>query len=218
MQIKTIAMMVVAGCAIGLSTGCIKQKDVDAMMAAKDAERAKSEAALNTTIAEKQSLYDAEQAKTRQLQNQLREASVELTELKDSSKDLKSKLDDANSKIDRLESSLESTKRQVQSAKDRADAAEGSLAAAQMETQETKRRFDMLRKALLDLNGKKPADLGIDLSTGLDTSMDSSDMGGMSSADMGSMGSADTSGTDESSSSDEGSSDLESLLDDMGNM
>lgn len=201
MQIKTIAMVVLAGCAIGLSTGCIKQEDYDNMVKQKDADKAQAVAELQNTIAEKDSLLTAEQNKSRGLQNQLREASVELTEIKDTNKDLTSQIDDANSKVDRLESSLAATKRQVDSAMAKIEESDAACAKAEMEAQEFKRRFDMLRKALIDLQGIKPADLGID-----DLLNDSGDM-----SDMGMDSSDDTSSGSETDS-------LEGILDDMGNM
>jgi len=201
MQIKTIAMVALVGCAIGLSTGCVKQEEYDNMVKQKDADKAQAVAELQNTISEKDSLLTAEQTKSRGLQNQLREASVELTEYKDAKTDLESKIEDANSKIDRLESSLAATKRQVESAMAKIEESDAACSKAEMEAQEYKRRFDMLRKALLDLQGIKPADLGIeDLLNGSD------DMGGM---DTGSSDAADSGSKSDS---------LEGILDDMGNM
>jgi hypothetical protein len=73
----------------------------------------------------------------------------------------------------------------------------------EIEKQETQRRFDMLRKALLDLNNRKPADMGIKLQGIV------GDMGAPADTDS-TMDSAPAAANDTDS--------VKGLLDDMDNM
>lgn len=202
MQIKSIAMLAAAGCAIGMLTGCgVPQDEHDAIVAQMTAERQTSEDALNVKLADTQSLLDAESAKTRKLQIELNDSAERIDELKSSVTELTDTISGEQSKVSQLESSLAATKASVASAQQQARDAENARNVMEIEKQETQRRFDMLRKAILDLNKKNPADMGITLQ-GIVGDMDApSDAGSM-------MESAPDADTDS----------VKGLLDDMDNM
>lgn len=203
MQIKSIAMLAAAGCAIGMLTGCgVPQDEHDAIVAQMTAERQTSEDALNVKLADTQSLLDAESAKTRKLQIELNDSAERIDELKSSVTELTDTISGEQSKVSQLESSLAATKASVASAQQQARDAENARNVMEIEKQETQRRFDMLRKAILDLNGKNPADMGITLQ-GIVGDMDMpSDAGSMM----------------ESAPADSDTDSVKGLLDDMDNM
>jgi len=202
MQIKSIAKMVIAGCAIGMLTGCgVPQEEVDAMITDLNAKHDAVVSDLNTKLADTESLLGAEQERTRKLNNDLRDSTALNDEQKSQVKELKSSLATASSQISSLESQVESAKAQIKSAQNMAADAQNEAATAQMHAQETQRRFDELIANLIALNKIKPEDVGFDnLSSGATSSMD---MGGMEM---------------DSSSSSSGSNSAADLLDAMGNM
>jgi chromosome segregation ATPase len=164
MQIKSIAMLVAAGCAIGMLTGCgVPQKEHDAIVAQLNADALATEDALNITLADTQSLLEVESAKTRKLQIELNDTAERIDELKSSANELTDSLAAELSKVSQLESDLTAVKNTVASAQQATRDAENERNVMEIEKQETQRRFDMLRAALLDLNNKKPADMGIKL-------------------------------------------------------
>jgi len=164
MQIKSIAMLVAAGCAIGMLTGCgVPQKEHDAIVAQLNAEAQASEDALNITLADTKSLLEAEQAKTRKLQIELNDSVERIDELKSSANELTDSLTAEQSTVSQLESDLAAVTATVSSAQQATRDAENERNVMEIEKQETQRRFDMLRAALLELNGREPADMGIKL-------------------------------------------------------
>jgi chromosome segregation ATPase len=164
MQIKSIAMLAVAGCAIGMLTGCgVPQKEHDAIVAQLNADALATEDALNITLADTQSLLEVESAKTRKLQIELNDTAERIDELKSSANELTDSLAAELSKVSQLESDLTAVKNTVASAQQATRDAENERNVMEIEKQETQRRFDMLRSALLDLNNKNPEDLQIKL-------------------------------------------------------
>ncbi len=164
MQIKSIAMLAVAGCTIGMLTGCgVPQKEHDAIVAQLNAEAQASEDALNVTLADTKSLLDAELAKTRKLQIEINDTADRIDELKGSANELTDSLAAEQSKVSQLESDLAAVTATVGTSQQQARDAENERNVMEIEKQETQRRFDMLRKALLDLNNKNPDDLQIKL-------------------------------------------------------
>lgn len=164
MQIKSIAMLAVAGCMIGMLTGCgVPQKEHDAIVAQLNAEAQASEDALNVTLADTKSLLEAELSKTRKLQIEINDTAERIDELKSSANELTDSLAAEQSKVSQLESDLAAVTATVASSKQQTLDAENERNVMEIEKQETQRRFDMLRKALLDLNNKNPDDLQIKL-------------------------------------------------------
>lgn len=164
MHIKSIAMLVAAGCALGMLTGCgVPQKEHDAIVAQLNAAAQANEDALNVTLADTQSLLEAEQAKTRKLQIELNDSAERIGELQSSADELTDSLAAEQSKVSQLESDLAAVTATVASSRQQARDAENARNIMELEKQETQRRFDMLRAALLDLNNKNPDDLQIKL-------------------------------------------------------
>lgn len=198
MQIKSIATMLIAGCAIGMLTGCgVPQEEHDAIVAQLNADHEQVVNDLKTKLADAESLLNAEKDRARNLTNDLRDSTALNDELKGSVKELKTSLSSANSQVSSLESQLASAKASVSSAQQMTADAQNDASAARMEAQETQRRFDELIANLIALNKIKPEDVGFDnLSTGA-SAAPSMDMG----MEAGS-----------------GTSEVSSLLDEMGSM
>lgn len=164
MQIKSIAMLVAAGCAVGMLTGCgVPQKEHDAIVAQLTAEAQATEDALNAQLAETKSSLDAESAKSSKLQIEVNNSVARIDELKSAADALTDSLTAEQNKVSQLESDLAAVKATIASYQQQTLDAENARDAMELEKQETQRRFDMLRKALLDLNKKNPDDLQIKL-------------------------------------------------------
>jgi chromosome segregation ATPase len=174
MQMKSIVKMVIAGCAIGMMTGCgVPQEEHDAIVAQLNTEHDQVVAQLNTKVAETDSLYKSEKDKTRTLSADLKDSSALNGELKDEIKELKTSLLTANSKVSSLESKLASTQATIKSASDKASKALSECSAMEMEAQAVQRRYDELIANLIRLNKIKPEDIGLDpsLAAGVDMDM-----------------------------------------------
>ncbi len=207
MQMKSIAKMVIAGCAIGMLTGCgVPQEEHDAIVAQLNADHEAVQLELNTELEDTKSLLAAEKERSRTLNSDLNDSSILNRELKEQMTELKSSLATANTQISSLESKLTSANAKITAAQSMAADAENERAAAEMEAQEKERRFMALIENLVRLQKVNPSDLGwpeleAAIDTGSMSSAPSVDMG----ADMGMGESAD-------------SSTAASLLDEMGSM
>ncbi len=152
MQIKAIAMMVAAGCALGLMTGCgVPQEEHDAIVAEMDAKFKKAEADLKGKIADQESLVKAEQAKTRTLRIELDDASEQIKVFKQQTAEANSALADIKSKVIELEGALASAKAATAVAQDLAAEAESKYNTLEIEHQELKRRFEMFENNMKSL-------------------------------------------------------------------
>ena len=164
MQIKSIAMLAVAGCAIGMLTGCgVPQDEHDAIVAQLNAEAQASEDALNATLAETKSQLVAELAKTGKLESEIQNTAARIEELKLATDESNNLLAAEQNRALQLEADLAAVTATVDSSHQQALDAENQRDLMEMEKIETQRRFDMLRAALLDLNNKNPDDLQIKL-------------------------------------------------------
>jgi septal ring factor EnvC (AmiA/AmiB activator) len=73
MQKKSIAMMLVAGCAVGMLTGCgIPEEEHNAIIAEMEAKFKAEEEKLNIKIAEQDSVITSEKTKVAQLESELK--------------------------------------------------------------------------------------------------------------------------------------------------
>ncbi|MBN2163685.1 MAG: hypothetical protein JXR25_07430 [Pontiellaceae bacterium] len=161
MQIKSIAMLAVAGCAIGMLTGCgVPQEEHDAIVAQLNSEHQMELDKVNTELQDTKSLQKAAEDSVRSLRADLRDSTALNDELKETNKSLKGELADVRSDISSLESQLKSAKASIQSAQAMASDAESERATMEMEARETQRRFDELILNLAQLNGVKPSDVG----------------------------------------------------------
>jgi chromosome segregation ATPase len=164
MQMKSIAMLVAACCAMGILTGCgVPKKEHEAIVAELTANAQAAEEALNAELNETKSSLDAEQAKTRKLQIELSDSVERIDELKSAADELTESVAAEQSKVAQLESDLAAIEATVAAAHQATRDAEEERDLMELEKLETQRRFDMLRAALLDLNERDPADMGIKL-------------------------------------------------------
>jgi chromosome segregation ATPase len=164
MQMKSIAMLVAASCAIGILTGCgVPKKEHEAIVAELTANAQAAEDALNAELNETKSSLDAEQAKTAKLQIEVNDSVERIAELKSAADELADSVAAEQSKVAQLESDLAAVEATVAAAHQATRDAENERDLMELEKQETQRRFDMLRAALLDLNERDPADMGIKL-------------------------------------------------------
>jgi len=202
MQIKSIAMLAVAGCAIGMLTGCgVPQDEHDAIVAQLNAEAQASEDALNATLAETKSQLVAELAKTGKLESEIQNTAARIEELKLATDESNNLLAAEQNRALQLEADLAAVTATVDSSHQQALDAENQRDLMEMEKIETQRRFDMLRAALLDLNNKNPEDLQIKLIV--------DDMGGTPAA---------TESITESAPAASDTESVKGLLDEMDNM
>jgi chromosome segregation ATPase len=164
MQIKSIAMLAVAGCAIGMLTGCgVPQDEHDAIVAQLNAEAQASEDALNAKLAETEADLTAELAKTSKLEVEIQDTVARMDELKLAAEEAGELLVAEQEKVTQLKADLAAVTATVDASHQQALDAENERDLMEMEKIETQRRFDMLRAALLDLNNKNPDDLQIKL-------------------------------------------------------
>lgn len=164
MQIKSIAMLAVAGCVIGMLTGCgVPQEEHDAIVAQLNAEAQASEDALKATLDETKADLIAELAKTSKLEIEIQDTAARMDELKLAADESSELLVAEQSNVSQLEADLAAVTATVDSSHQQALDAENQRDLMEMEKIETQRRFDMLRAALLDLNNKNPEDLQIKL-------------------------------------------------------
>ena len=153
MQIKRIATLVAAGCALGMLTGCgVPEEEHNAMIAQLTAERAESEDQLNGKIADLESVVKSEKAKVRTARIELDDASERIKGLQTKSAETASALAAEKSKASKLESELASAKSATMAAQDQAVEAENKYNTLDVEYQELKRRFEMFQSNMSSLN------------------------------------------------------------------
>ncbi len=146
MQIKRIAMMVMAGCAMGILSGCgIPEEEHNALVAQMAAERAESEDVLNGKVADLESVVKSEKAKIRTARIELDDASERIKGLQQKSAETSKALATEKSKASKLEDQLASSKSSALAAQDQAVEAENKYSTLDVEHQELKRRFEMFQ-------------------------------------------------------------------------
>ncbi len=149
MQMKKITMLLAAGCAIGMLTGCgIPEEEHNMIIAELEQKHAAEVDALNGTIGEKDDVIKAEKAKVRQNRIELDDASTRIKDLQEKTKLAEKSLATEKSKVSGLESDLKTSKSMTAAASDRAMEAENSYSTLDVEYQELKRRFEMFQKNL----------------------------------------------------------------------
>jgi chromosome segregation ATPase len=153
MQVKRVAMMVAAGCAMGILSGCgIPEEEHNAMIAQMAAERAESEDQLNGKIADLESVVKSEKAKVRTARIELDDATERIKGLQQKSAETAKALATEKSKTSQLESDLATSKSTALAAQDQAMEAESKYNTLDVEHQELKRRFEMFQSNLSSLN------------------------------------------------------------------
>jgi chromosome segregation ATPase len=164
MQIKSIAMLAAAGCAIGILTGCgVPKEEHEAIVAELTANAQAAEDALNAELNDTKSQLDDATAKAARLQIEVNDSVDRIAELKSAADELTDSVAAEQSKVAQLESDLAAVKATVATSQQETRDAEKERDIMELEKQETQRRFDMLRKAILDLNEVNPDDMQIKL-------------------------------------------------------
>ena len=146
---KKIAMLLAAGVAVGMLSGCGIPEDEHNMIIAELEGQHKAEVdKLMTEVADKDSLIKSEQAKVRQNRIELDDASARIKDLQQKSAETAKALAAEKSSVSSLESELKTAKSQAASAQDQAMEAESNYSTLDVEYQELKRRFEMFQKNL----------------------------------------------------------------------
>ncbi len=214
MQIRTVVVAMAAAFAIGMSTGCVKQKDLDELAAKKDAEIVDLKAVHDAAIAERDAEISKLGVRNDELDNQL-------TLLKADKMNLESKASTAEKKAEDLDAQVRTLTRDLATARDEAksNAAKAQSMVDALDKAEKlaafhEKQYNTLRAAFIKLQGVDPAQYQADLGSVSDLNVDQAavfrDIVSAASAV------ASTSSTsDENVSADEL---IKSLLKDMGNM
>lgn len=156
---KKMAMLLAAGCAIGMLTGCgIPEEDHLAIIDGIKAEHQAEVDKLNGTIADRDDVIKSEKAKARQMRIELDDASERITDLQQKSAETSKALATEKSQVASLESQLKTANAKTAAAQDDAMDAENKYNTLDVEYQEVKRRFEMFQKNMSALSTpEKPA-------------------------------------------------------------
>ncbi|MBT8042692.1 MAG: hypothetical protein KJN67_00285 [Pontiella sp.] len=171
MHIRGISMMLVAGCVIGLLTGCgIPEDEHYAILAEMDTKFKAEEEKLNSKITDLESLLNNEKAKARSARAELDDATERIKGLQQTNAQAAKALAGEKSKVADLESALASAKSTLLAARDEVIEAENRLSAIDKEYQELKRRFEMFQKNLNALDQSSAAPVAVTEEFGTDVS------------------------------------------------
>lgn len=159
MPIRRIVMMVMAGCMVGMLTGCgVPQEEFDAKVAELDA-AAETNNMLTAKVEDLGTQLNAEKSKGRSMQLKLDDANKSLSEME--AKDVASAqaLVAEQGKVADLESALSTLKSAKQLADDQISELEAALAELQAEYENLQHRFGQLKKNMLSFGegGSSPA-------------------------------------------------------------
>ncbi len=146
---RRIAMMVMAGCMVGMLTGCgVPKEEHEAKVAELNAAWEEIET-LKGKIADTESLLKAEQGKVRNKGIQLDDTSKRLAELTEKEAATTKALADEKGRVVALESDLAAAKSAMGMAQDATSEVEAALAKLQAEYEQLQNRFDQLKKNML---------------------------------------------------------------------
>lgn len=159
MPIRRIVMMVMAGCMVGMLTGCgVPQEEFDAKVAELDA-AAETNNMLTAKVEDLGTQLNAEKSNVRSMQLKLDDANKSLSEME--AKDVASAqaLATEQGKVADLESALSTLKSAKQLADDQISELEAALAELQAEYENLQHRFGQLKKNMLSFGegGSSPA-------------------------------------------------------------
>jgi peptidoglycan hydrolase CwlO-like protein len=154
MPMRRIVMMVMAGCMIGMLTGCgVPKEEHEAKLAELNAAWAEIET-LKGKVADTESLLKVEQGKVRNSQIEMDDATKQVTELKEKEAATARALTAEKGKVAALENDIAAAKSATQMANDRISELEAALAKLQEEYDNLQNRFDQLKKNMLSLGGE----------------------------------------------------------------
>lgn len=154
MPMRRIVMMVMAGCMIGMLTGCgVPQEEHDAKVAELNAAWEEIET-LKGQKAELEDSLKKEAGKLRTKGNECEDLSKRLTEMTEKESATARSLADEQGKVKALESDLTDAKSATEMAKGRTGEVEAALAQLQAEYDNLQNRFDQLKKNMLSFGGE----------------------------------------------------------------
>ena len=214
MQIKTVVVAMAAACAIGISTGCVKQKDLDELAAKKDAEIAALETVHAEAIAERDAEISQLGVRNDELDNQLTLLKADKMNLEDKASDAEKEVEGLNAQVRTLTRDLATARDEAKSNADKANGMIDDLDEAERQAAFHEKRYNTLRAAFIKLQRVDPADYQADLGSVADLNVDQdavfNDIISAAAAK-----NATSSSSDEDVSADEF---IKALLNDMGNM
>lgn len=214
MQIKTVVVAMAAACAIGISTGCVKQKDLDELAAKKDAEIAALETVHAEAIAERDAEISKLGVRNDELDNQLTLLKADKMNLEDKASDAEKEVEGLNAQVRTLTRDLATARDEAQSNAAKANSMVEALDKAEKLAAFHEKQYNTLRAAFIKLQRVDPADYQADLGSVADLNVDQdavfNDIISAAAAK-----NATSSSSDENVSADEL---IKSLLNDMGNM
>lgn len=150
---KKLVMLLVAGSAIGMLTGCgIPEEEHNMIIDGIKAQHQEEVEKLNGTIADKDVIIKNEKAKVRQTRIELDDATERIKGLQQKNAETSKSLATEKSKAAKLESELKTSKSQTAAAQDSATEAENKYSTLDVEYQELKRRFEMFQKNMSALS------------------------------------------------------------------
>lgn len=153
MKVKNVAMMIAAGCALGMLTGCgVPQEEHDAKVAAMTAERVDLEDKLNGKVADLESVVKSEKAKVRTSRIELDDATERITGLQQKSAKSIKALASVKTEVAQLKTELATAKSAMLAAQDKATTIEEKFNALDVEYQGLKRRFEMFQSNMGSIN------------------------------------------------------------------
>ncbi|MBN2704126.1 MAG: hypothetical protein JXR23_07940 [Pontiellaceae bacterium] len=211
MQIRTVVIAMAAACAIGMSTGCVKQKDLDELAAKKDAEIAELKTQHQSAIDERDGEIKDLVGKNAELDNQITLLKAEKMNLEGKASAAEEEVDTLNAQVRTLTRDLATAREQAASSKATADGMIDALDEAQRLAAFHEKQYNTLRAAFIKLQGVDPAQYQADLGSVSDLNVDQNAVFD----DIISAANATSNSSDANVSADEL---IKGLLNDMGNM
>ncbi|MDF7798843.1 hypothetical protein P4C99_05185 [Pontiellaceae bacterium B1224] len=155
---KKMAMLLAAGCAIGMLTGCgIPEEEHLAIIDGINAQHQEEVDLLNIAIADRDDVIKSEKAKARQTRIELDDASERIEKLNQKSLEISKALAAEKSQVATLESQLQTAQTQAAVAMEEALESENKYSTLDVEYQDLKRRFEMFKKNMSALSAPKAA-------------------------------------------------------------
>ncbi|MBN2684577.1 MAG: hypothetical protein JXR40_04815 [Pontiellaceae bacterium] len=172
MQIRTVVMTMAAACAIGISTGCVKQEDLDALEAKKNAE-------IDTLVAAHAEEIDTRDVEIKELSEKNDSLDNEISALKAEKLNLQSKVTSLETDVTGLESQVRSLTSKLTKAENDAAASAAKAAGMVDALDEAERlaafhekQYNTLRAAFIKLQSVDPAQYQADLGSVSDLDID----------------------------------------------
>jgi len=157
MQMKRIAMVMVAGSVVALLAGCgVPKEEHAAKIAELNAAWAEIET-LKGSVADTESLLKAEKGKIRNTRIELDDATRSITELTEKEAATATALADEKGKVSKLESDMAAAKSATGMAEDRASEVETARVVLQGEYDKLKADFEQFKKNMRALGAPVPA-------------------------------------------------------------